>query len=384
MERKKIAMVLYTQGLEYDDRIRKEILSITGRHPEVTFEIFAVTPKNVKDDGITEYGVTYHIPFLKSREKYNSGTHALAKAYDFYRAVAPELKRFDAVWCADIETFLFPALLPKNKPLIWDLHELPAPFMRNKIMKKIFKFMTGKCTLMYHANEPRIERLREMGMISSKTPNIAIRNYPQKGLFKEQTPAFEKLDEFKKWCNGRKCIYLQGVSSMIRRPIESVSAIMESPGFCGVVVGGYPEEAMNVISEKYSESELKDKIFFVGKVPQIQTKNFISECLLGLVFYQTCTLNNTYCEPNRMFQTIMMGKPVIVGCNPPMKDMVEKYNVGKVLKSDGENIEEIKSAIIEVEDNYSLYKANTEKASTNITWEAQEDLLISSFISALN
>lgn len=377
-------MVLYTQGLEYDDRIRKEILSITGRHPEITFEIFAVTPKNAKEDGKTEYGVTYHIPFLKSREKYKSGTHTLAKAYDFYKTVAPELKRFDAVWCADIETFLFPSLLSKRKPLIWDLHELPAPFMRNRIMRNIFKFLAHKCTLMYHANESRIDCLRELDMISSNTPNIAIRNYPQKNLVEEQTPAFEKMDEFKKWRNGRKCIYLQGVSSMIRRPIESVSAIMDSSGFCGVVVGGYPEEAMKAIREKYSEKELNEKIFFAGKVPQIQTKNFIAECVLGLVFYQTNSLNNTYCEPNRMFQTIIMGKPVVVGCNPPMKSIVGKYNAGIALNSDGGDVEEIKSAISEIDTNYYSYRQNTEEARTNITWEAQEDLLVSSFISALN
>jgi len=384
MERKKVAMILYTQGLEYDDRIRKEILSITRKYPEISFEIFAVTPFNIKDDGETEYGITYHIPFLKSREKYTSGTHTLAKAYDFYRTVSPELKKYDAIWCADIETFLFPALLPKSKPIIWDLHELPAPFMGNGIMKRIFKFLSSKCTLMYHANESRIERLKEMGMISSKTPNIAIRNYPQKNLFEEQTPSFEMLEDFKRWRNGRKCIYIQGVSSMIRRPIESVSAIMESSGFCGIIVGGYPDEAMKVISNKYSEKELKEKIFFTGKVPQVQTKNFISECLMGLVFYQTSSLNNTYCEPNRMFQTIMMGKPVVVGCNPPMKDIVEKYNAGKVLSTDGAHIEEITSAISEIDTNYNSYKQNTEKARTKINWEAQEDLLISSFISALN
>lgn len=377
-------MILYTQGLEYDDRIRKEILSITGKHPGITFEIFAVTPQNKAGDGVTDYGVTYHLPYLKSRDKYKSGTHTLAKAYDFYRSVSPQLKRFDAVWCADIETFLFPAFLPKNKPLVWDLHELPAQFMGRGFMRKIFRYLSGRCNLIYHANESRINCLKELGMLSPKTPNVAIRNFPSENLKDEYTPAFNKFEELKKWLNGRKCIYLQGVSSMIRRPVESVSAVMESNEYCGVVVGDFPEQAFRAISEKYSPKTIKEKIFFAGKVPQVQTKNFIAECTMGLVFYETTSLNNTYCEPNRMFQTIMMGKPVVVGYNPPMKDLVERYDVGKALISDGSDINEIVSAISEIDKDYNQFKTNTEKAREYITWEAQEDLLTSSFLSAIN
>ncbi len=384
MDKKKVAMVLYTQGLEYDDRVRKEILSITRAYPEISFEIFAVTPVNRKEDGVTDYGVIYHIPYLKSRDRYSSGSHTLAKAFDFYKTVAPELKRFDAVWCADIETFLFPALLPKGKPIIWDLHELPSPFMGRSFMKIPFRYIARRCTLMYHANESRIECLKNLGLLPSSTPNIAIRNYPNRDLRDVETPDYPKFQEFKRWLNGRKCLYLQGVSTMIRRPVESVSAVMESPGVCGVVVGGYPEEAMKTLIGKYGADAVAEKVFFAGKVPQIQTKNFISECVMGLVFYQATTLNNKLCEPNRMFQTIMMGKPVIVGCNPPMKEIVEKFKVGIALNSDGSDIKEIVKAISDIDADYDNFSRHTAEACNHITWEDQEDLLTSSFISVFN
>lgn len=82
-----IALVLYTHGLDYDDRIRKEILSIKSLYSNVDFKIFAVEPKNREEEGITSYGVRYRIPYLKSREKYASGTHTVQKAWDFYKAI---------------------------------------------------------------------------------------------------------------------------------------------------------------------------------------------------------------------------------------------------------------------------------------------------------
>ena len=62
----KIALVLYTQGLDYDDRIRKEMLSIKSLFPNIDFKIFAVEPNNREENGVTSYGIAYCIPYLKS------------------------------------------------------------------------------------------------------------------------------------------------------------------------------------------------------------------------------------------------------------------------------------------------------------------------------
>ena len=111
-----IALVLYTSGIDYDDRIRKEILSIKETYSNINFKIFAVEPKNREEEGITSYGVPYRIPYLKSRDKYVSGTRTVQKAWDFYKTVKKDLKTFDAVWCADPETFVF-VLMIHGKPI---------------------------------------------------------------------------------------------------------------------------------------------------------------------------------------------------------------------------------------------------------------------------
>ena len=69
---KRIAMILYTSGIEYDDRVRKEILTVKQLFPDIEFEIFAILHENnsIHGDFVSDYGIKYHIPFLKTRGFY--------------------------------------------------------------------------------------------------------------------------------------------------------------------------------------------------------------------------------------------------------------------------------------------------------------------------
>jgi len=83
-ERIKVAIVLYTRSLENDDRVRKEINSLRRSSENLDFFIYAIDPRNVERSGYTSYDVGFHIPFLKTRERFGSGSHKFIKALDFF------------------------------------------------------------------------------------------------------------------------------------------------------------------------------------------------------------------------------------------------------------------------------------------------------------
>lgn len=379
----KVAMLLYTQGLEYDDRIRKEILTIQKEFPNVKFKIFPIVPENKERSGVTDYGVPFYTPYLKSRDKYASGSHTLYKAYEFYKTLKPEVKKFDIVWCADVETFMFPLLLPVTTTLVWDQHEIPSRFAGNFIMRYIFRYMEKKCCIMYHANQPRIDYLFKNGVISEKGKHVAIRNYPESGESYQSEPD-DRFKMFEEWRKGRKCVYIQGISANDRKGYETLSAVLRTPDLCGVVVGSVDKGELQKIKDIYSEEIIKERIFFTGRIPQRMTKLYISECILALVFYATDTANNIYCEPNRMFQSVMMGIPVVVGCNPSMKDVVEQYKVGIALDNDGSDLKSIEVAINKIIQNYDTYKMNVLNNRDKLCWDHQENIIRESFEKVLN
>lgn len=378
----KVAMILYTQGLEYDDRIRKEILSLQKGIPNLEFTIFAVVPENKEKFGTTDYGIPYYIPHLKTRDKYKSGSKTLYKAYDFYRAVKPRLKDFDLIWCADVETFFFPLLLNSKRKIIWDQHEIPTPFISNYVMKRVFRYLENKCDIMYHANQPRIDYLLENRVIVQPDKHISIRNYPENLETSIANPD-SKFNEFKKWLGDRKCVYIQGVSGKDRKAYETVSAVLKESGLTGVVVGTFDSDALSRLEKEYGPV-LKERIYFTGKVPQVMTKLYIKESMISLVFYAMDEPNNIYCEPNRLFQSLMMGIPVIVGENPSMRDVVEPMKVGVVLNNDGSDINSIRNALKEVLGKYEYYKKNVLSNRNKLCWDNQEALLVRTFKSVIS
>jgi hypothetical protein len=364
-----IALVLYTQGLDYDDRIRKEMLSVMEIYPNVVFKIFAVESKNREEEGVTSYGVPYRIPYLKTRDKYPSATHKLAKAFDFYRSIKKDLKKFDAIWCADIETFLFVLFI--RKPILWDLHELPSAFMRGTIQKTLFKCLERKVKVMVHANEPRLEYLKELGMIKHPNKQHVLRNYPQ---FNEIDSEYDNLyQDFVKWKGEDRCVYLQGLSQLDRAPYETVASVLESPGLKAVVIGGFNDSVLKRLNDTYGVETVKQRVFFTGRIKQKKTPQFIHQCFATMVFYQKEDMNNYYCEPNRLFQNLINGNPVVVGCNPPMKDVVERFDVGIVLKSDGTDLNDNKDGLRMLMTNYDHYKVNLKTAKKSLLWDNQNE-----------
>ena len=361
-------MILHTNGLEYDDRIRKEMLTIKSLYPDVYFKIFAIidSKQGKSEEGTTDYGIDYSIPFLKTRIKYKPATHLFEKAWDFYRTVSPQLKSFDAIWCADFDVVFFILLSRKRK--VWDMHELPELFLGSSLKKLMLKYMMSRCKVVVHANDYRLNYLRETQALSNESNQVVIRNYPnfEEGLSEMD----DTLNMFKDWKKGAHCVYLQGLNGRTRSAIEAVSAVMMIENCKGVVVGGYPEDCKKELYEKYGSS-LDDRIFFTGLVPQQMTPNYIKECSASLVLYQNSSPNNYYCEPNRMYQSIMNDCPVVVGCNPPMKDLVQKYGFGKVLSDDGRNIESISANLEFIINNRENIRKNIKKHKGNISWNQQ-------------
>lgn len=364
----KVALVLYTQGLDYDDRIRKEMMSIMKLFPNVSFKIFAVEPKNREEEGVTSYGVPYRIPYLKSRDKYASASHTLVKALDFYMAIKNDLDSYDVLWCADVETFPF-VLLSKKRHIIWDHHELPLAFIQKSYMRWLYKIMERKCKVVIHANKPRLEYMYEKGLVSNLDKHYVLRNYPD---FNEIDSEYDDTYlRFEKWLGDEQCVYLQGLMGAARADLESIGAVLSIPELKAVVVGRIGNERMSLFEERFGKEELSRRIFFTGQQKQLKTPQYIRKSIMSLVFYKKTNMNNWYCEPNRLFQNIINGNPVVVGNNPPMKELIDNYGVGECANTDGGDQEKIVNAMETVLNNLNNYKSNITIYKNQFLWGCQ-------------
>ena len=96
---------------------------------------------------------------------------------------------------------------------------------------------------------------------------------------------------------------------------------------------------------------------------------------MSLAFYKNVSPNNWYCEPNRLFQNLINGNPVVVGYNPPMKELVEKYGVGVSAETDGSDIDAIIRAIKQVITKYDSIKQNIAFNEKQWLWNIQDNTI---------
>lgn len=374
MEQKviKIAVLRKMPNLENDDRLRKEFTSIKKMYPFIQMKAFAMLGDNREYEGVTGYGLPFRSVGLKSRDEVSRGSHLIKKSWDYYQAIKNDLKEYDIIWNSGDEPT--PALLfIRDKTLFWDLRELPMFLMRSKWKRLVLKHIFSKCKVMIHANQYRIDYLKQNGLITDENKHLVVRNYPE---FSAIDPEYDtRYHEVKEWIGGRTCVYLQGLSNDSRASYESLSAVLNVPDICAIVLGTVSEPAKQKIIEQYGKVVIDERICFAGNFKVLKVPQYLALCHLSLVFYKNTSPNNYYCEANRLYQAIDAGLPVVVGENPSMKDVVEKYEVGVSVDTDGSDIKVIEKGINTILKNREVFVKNIKRMKNDIKWESQEPTL---------
>ena len=93
----------------------------------------------------------------------------------------------------------------------------------------------------------------------------------------------------------------------------------------------------------------------------------------------TCK-NHLYSLPNKLFENIQAGTPVVCPNYPAFKSIVEKYKNG--LMCDPEDMNSINECVDKLRTDNKLYnelKDNALKAKEELNWEKERNLLISAY-----
>ena len=127
----------------------------------------------------------------------------------------------------------------------------------------------------------------------------------------------------------------------------------------------------NLIEEK---SDLSNNIYYHPAVsPQVLLK-YTSSADYGIAYIEDTCLSYRYCLPNKIFEYMMAGLPVLVSNLYEMKRLVEAHQVGVVTEEN--SVESFKQAVeMSINQNYRKTVENVIKAGEFFCWEAQEKVL---------
>ena len=360
---KKIILAV-TNDLVSDQRVHKVAMSLL----EMGYSVKLVGRVLSKSLPITERKYStkrFSLPFIKG-----PGFYTCYNVRLFFFLL---FSRFNVVVANDLDTLpaCFLAAKIRYKKLVYDSHEyfteVPELIHRKNVQRiwlKIEKFILPKIKHSYTVCESIANIYKKKYGIDMKV----VRNIPEKN-YNLQTNNSDLKPTLK------KVIIYQGALNK-GRGIESVIEAMqyiENTIFWIIGDGDIREELKKLVF-KYNVSE---KVLFVGKVPFESLQRYTKQAHLGISLEEPESLNYYYALPNKLFDYLHAGVPVLVSDLPEMKKIVEQYKPGEICKSrEPQKLAVQIQRMLTDETLREHWQKNIEIAKQELTWENEKKVLL--------
>jgi glycosyltransferase involved in cell wall biosynthesis len=282
----------------------------------------------------------------------------------------------DLIVANDLDTLMASYLASKIKgvPLIYDTHEyytetpelVDRPRVR-AVWKGIEKWIFPRLKYVYTVNE-------SIARIYEKAYGVrvrVVRNVPEtKKVLPESNRLSKGLPE------DKRIILLQGAGINIQRGAEEmVRAMQYIENAVFMIVGG--GDVLDELKNLTLELELERKVIFIPKQPLDRVWEYTVEADLGVTLDKDTNPNYRYSLPNKLFDYIQAGVPVLASPLVEVKKIIENYDIGTTIdKHDPEHIADKINQIFSDPKKLGLWKQNLKFASEALCWEKEEKTLI--------
>lgn len=136
-------------------------------------------------------------------------------------------------------------------------------------------------------------------------------------------------------------------------------------------------DILNKLKKLVIELKLEERVIFFGRIRLDDLWKYTSKAHIGFSLEEDLGLNYRFALPNKIFDYIQARLPMIVSDLPEMRRLVEKYQIGHILKS---RTPEALALIIEDirlnRENQLLFKQKLELAARDLCWQREEEKLI--------
>jgi glycosyltransferase involved in cell wall biosynthesis len=285
-------------------------------------------------------------------------------------------KKADVLWSNDLDTLLanYMASKLKGKPVIFDSHEYftEVPELEhNAFAKKVWKTIEGwivpKLKHCITVNESIAALFKDKYQKEFKV----IRNVPGKIKLEKNTTRKELgMPE------DKLIIILQGSGINMHRGSEELVEAFKflPPKFHLYIVGN--GDVLDMLKKMVIDWKLETQVTFIGKQPYAKLIQYTMNADAGVTLDKDTNINYRFSLPNKIFDYIQSGIPVISSDLVELKKIIQKFQVGVIVK--GITPSEIANAIqnlFEHPELYQSFRQNTIVASQQLNWEVEKRVL---------
>lgn len=121
----------------------------------------------------------------------------------------------------------------------------------------------------------------------------------------------------------------------------------------------------------------QDRVFFTGRVKPELLRKYTAAADIGVTFDKNVSPNHYYSLPNKLFEYIHAGIPIVASNLPERKRIIEEYGVGIVLEDlSPETIGQTINDMLQNSITMEQYQENCKNARLQLNWQEEEKILI--------
>lgn len=368
LSRKKIAIVSVINDLVTDQRVNRNCTVLV----ECGYEVLLVGRR--KKDSAPLLPRPYACKRLRLLFEQGPAFYLFFNLRLFFVLL---FRKADLLFANDLDTLLPNYLVSKLKGsrLIYDSHEIfcEVPELQaNPAKKRIWERLEGRIV-------PKLRYCITVnqsiaGYFTGKyhVPFAVVRNIPANiALSVLKTRSQLGLPEHK------KIIILQGAGINVHRGAEEMVEAMQYLGDDYLLLIAGSGDVINTLKEMAQAPRLRDKVKFVPRQTAAELKQYTSNADLGLSIDKDTNLNYHFSLPNKVFDYIHAGIPIMASRLPEIERLVSGYDIGTFIEShDPQHIAGVVRDLFE-SGRYKILKANTARASQENNWNVEKQVLTS-------
>lgn len=272
--------------------------------------------------------------------------------------------KFNVVHACDFDTAFFslPIVKIKKEKFIFDIFDFLASDPVN-LLQKIIRY----CQIMIINNS-------DGTIICTEQRKSQISgSYPKRLAVIHNTPMSEMVFENKKEriSDAIKVVYV-GILQDYRLLKEISNFFIKNPEIEWHVAGfGKYEKYFKEISA------LHKNIVFYGKISYSETLELEKSCDIMLAIYDPMIDNHKYAAPNKFYESLMLGKPVIMVEGTGMSESVRDNEIGVLINYSEEGFATGLLKLIEMKEEWNKMSSKMKKLyETHYNWKVMQARLI--------